>query len=349
MLILIKIILGFIAFALVGIAAFLLVLTLTEFRPPEREDLPITGSFSVPRFPMEQMLTICTWNIGYAALDADQDFFMDGGTGVRPKDKKTVEENLRIIDNFLEAGGADFIFLQEVDIHSRRSWEINEAEYLSKGKAAAFAANYRTLFVPVPIPDFYGKVDCGILTLGNYAPLSAERISLPVPYGWPVRLAQEKNCFLVERFPAGDAELVLVNLHLAAYDTGEGRLAQTRVLFDFLLAEYAKGNYCVAGGDFNRNFPGAEDNFPIKDRDYWDPVVLDPALLGEGWIFASDTSAPSCRRLNKPYNGISEENEYWVIDGFILSPNIELVDVVTVDLGFRNSDHNPVKIEFTIK
>jgi hypothetical protein len=92
-----------------------------------------------------------------------------------------------------------------------------------------------------------------------------------------------------------------------------------------------------------------QKNPQIKDRKYWDPVVLDPFLLGEGWALAADTSAPSCRRLDKPYNGIPEENEHWVIDGFILSPNIEIVSIVTVDLGFRNSDHNPVKIELTLK
>jgi endonuclease/exonuclease/phosphatase family metal-dependent hydrolase len=347
--IVVKIGLGVIGFVIFGTAVFLLALTLTEFRPAERETVPVTGGFPALSLSGERILTVYTWNIGYAALDAAQDFFMDGGTGVRPKDRNTVEENLRAIGGFLETCGADFIFLQETDINSRRSWGINEAAYLSKGKAAAFALNYRTLFVPVPIPNFYGKVEGGLLTLGNNAPRSAERILLPASYGWPVRLAQEKHCLLVERIPMGNAELVLVNLHLVAYDGGEGRLGQTRALFDFLLEEYARGNYCVAGGDFNRNFPGAEDVFPIKDREYWEPLVLDPAQLGTGWTFAADISTPSCRRLDKPYRGSREETEFWVIDGFILSPNVELVSIAAVDLDFRNSDHQPVKLEFKTK
>jgi endonuclease/exonuclease/phosphatase family metal-dependent hydrolase len=342
-----KIGLSFIVLVVFSVAFFFLLLTVTEFRPAERERVSVTGDFPIRPIPGGQILTLYSWNIGYAALDAAQDFFMDGGTGVRPKDRETVERNLRAISGFLETSDADFIFLQETDIHSRRSWGINEAAYLSKGKASAFALNYRTLFVPVPILNFYGKVEGGLLTLGKNAPLSAERISLPVPYGWPIRLVQEKNCLLVERFPTENAELVLVNLHFAAYDDGEGRMGQTKVLFDFLQAEYAKGNYCIAGGDFNRNFPGAEDAFPVKDPDYWEPLVLDPARLGEGWTFAADTSTPSCRRLDKPYKGNREETEFWVIDGFILSPNVELVGIATVDLDFRNSDHQPVKIEVT--
>ena len=33
-----------------------------------------------------------------------------------------------------------------------------------------------------------------------------------------------------------------------------------------------------------------------------------------------------------------------MIDGFILSPNVTLESVETLDLGFANSDHNPVRI-----
>jgi len=46
---------------------------------------------------------------------------------------------------------------------------------------------------------------------------------------------------------------VLVNLHLEAYDSGEGKIAQTKLLVEFLEQEYAKGNYVIAGGDFNQD------------------------------------------------------------------------------------------------
>jgi hypothetical protein len=41
--------------------------------------------------------------------------------------------------------------------------------------------------------------------------------------------------------------------------------------------------------------------------------------------------------------------QYYVIDGFILSPNVELKNVETMDLGFANSDHNPVLINVSLK
>ena len=59
---------------------------------------------------------------------------------------------------------------------------------------------------------------------------------------------------------------------------------------------------------------------------------------------------PSCRLLNQPYNPADVENtQYYAIDGFILSPNVELVAVEGVDLGFADSDHNPVLLSVKLK
>lgn len=38
-----------------------------------------------------------------------------------------------------------------------------------------------------------------------------------------------------------------------------------------------------------------------------------------------------------------------MLDGFIVSPNIEVLSVETQSLGFRYSDHNPVVMEIGFK
>ena len=38
-----------------------------------------------------------------------------------------------------------------------------------------------------------------------------------------------------------------------------------------------------------------------------------------------------------------------MIDGFIVSDNIEPTFVDVIDTGFRYSDHNPVKMKFKLK
>ena len=85
-----------------------------------------------------------------------------------------------------------------------------------------------------------------------------------------------------------DAQLVLVNLHLEAYDDGEGKAAQTAALTSFLEQEYAKGNYVIAGGDFNQTFPGGLDKYPIKNDDLWTPGMLDDSMLPEDVTFQTD-------------------------------------------------------------
>jgi endonuclease/exonuclease/phosphatase family metal-dependent hydrolase len=341
----------------------LLWLSSREYKPEDREPVTVSPLLSLKpaRF---QPIELYIWNIGYASLGAKEDFFMDGGKGVRPSNARIVAENIRAIQDFFAAVAPDIIFIQEIDVNSKRSYEINQVEYFSKAwkGSSAFALNFKCPFVPVPFPDFIGKVESGLLTLNSFGTMSvasssAERISLPSPFAWPERIAQLKRCLLVQRIRIQDdgsandgAELVLVNLHLEAYDSGgAGRIAQTRVLAEFLKAEYAKGNYCVAGGDFNQVFPALKDVFPIKQSEFFTPGIVDDSLFGEGWILAADPSAPSCRSLDRPYTGNRENFQFYIIDGFILSPNVELISVKTQDMDFQNSDHNPVKLTFSLK
>jgi endonuclease/exonuclease/phosphatase family metal-dependent hydrolase len=299
-----------------------------------------------------EAFSVLSMNIGYGALDKDQDFFMDGGSGVRTASEDDVRENMKGIRDFFTSINADIFLLQEVDLNSHRSYRINEKEYLLETVPgnSAFAYNFNVPFVPIPPQEPIGKVESGLLTISSFQATSAERIALPVPFKWPVRAANLKRCLLVERLPlaGSDKELVLINLHLEAYDDGEGKAAQTKMLMDLLNAEYAKGNYCIAGGDFNQTFPGMNETFPIMNQEFFAPGTLSEDMLEPGWQYAFDGENPSCRLLNQPYTGNQNNTQYYVIDGFIISPNIELQSVETINMDFEYSDHNPVKLEFVL-
>ena len=293
------------------------------------------------------------WNVGYAGLGRNEDFFMDGGKRSKPDEPDVVYAYLDGIMKTIREQAPDLVLLQEVDADSGRTYEIDERPYLETDMDnTAFAMNYSCPFVPVPWPPI-GKVNSGLFTMTRDLKIeSAERISLPCPFSWPLRIANLKRCLLVSHLPVegSDRELVLVNLHLEAYDDGEGKIAQTNQLRDFIEAEYAKGNYVIAGGDFNQVFPGSLDVYPNTHPENWEPGVLDEKLLPEGWTLAYDLSAPTCRLLNQPYDPADTEGtQYYVIDGLILSPNVKLGSAETVDAGFENSDHNPVKIAVTLE
>lgn len=344
-----------------ALGSLLVFLTVTEYRPKAQEAADTEIRQEDPRKTVSgRPVRILSFNTGYAGLDDGADFFMDGGTMVNPKDQETVEQNLSAIAGFLKQSEYDICLLQEVDRSSSRTDRIDELCFYSgqTGFGFSYAPNYRCRFVPYPLPPI-GRTDSGIATMSNLKlSKNPERISLPCPFKWPVRLANLKRCLLVTCYPVEgtDKELVAVNLHLEAYDDGEGKKAQTDALMKLLLEEYEKGNFVIAGGDFNQTFPGSLDAFPgsldafpIKDKKLWTPGVVDEDMLPEGWCLAYDTDSPSCRLLNRPYDPAASDTQYYVIDGFIVSPNINIDTVKTIDLEFANSDHNPVELQITLK
>ena len=85
----------------------------------------------------------------------------------------------------------------------------------------------------------------------------AVRRSLPLESGL-TRLTDLDRCYTVSRLPlANGATLCLYNVHLSAY-TSDGSISteQARLLLADMAAEYAQGNYALAGGDFNKDLPG---------------------------------------------------------------------------------------------
>ena len=342
-----KILLILLIIVVVAFVGLLGMLTITEYRPADTESLEVR-TLGDPDIVPPGQLTVLSWNIGYAGLGKNEDFFMDGGSTARPKNADVVNGYLEGIRAAVAAEEPDFVLFQEVDSNSSRTHSIDETVALQEW-CSAYAMNYSCPFVPVPFPPM-GKVHSGLLTTTDYMITEADRIALPCPFSWPLRTANLKRCLLVSRLPVAgsDKQLVLVNLHLEAYDDGEGKLAQTTQLMDFLKAEYDKGNYVIAGGDFNQTFPGGLDYYPVVRGDFWAPGTLEGSMLPEGFGYAYDLTVPSCRLLNQPYNPADTENtQYYVIDGFIVSPNIVVHRVETLNLGFENSDHNPVSLTFT--
>ncbi len=332
----------------VAVGALLGWLTATELKPAPVEEMEVDNGEGAHALAGGEELRILSWNIGYGGLGKDSDFFMDGGKDARSADQPTVKQYLQGIAATIAEHDPDLALLQEVDINSSRTYSIDERDYLdTEMSTETYALNYSCPFVPVPVPPI-GKVNSGLFTLTDDLIVEhAQRQSLPCPFSWPLRIANLKRCLLVSYLPieGSDSQLVLINLHLEAYDDGEGKIAQTQQLRQFIQEEYRKGNYVIAGGDFNQTFPGSLEVYPILDPGFWTPGVLENELLADGWRFAYDTAVPTCRLLNQPYDpSDTAHTQYYVIDGFILSPNVEVKSVSTIDCGFENSDHNPVEL-----
>jgi len=338
---------------IVLILLLFLFLTITEYRPADEESLAIEGTSS-KTLSEGDSLTVLTWNTGYGALGDNADFFMDGGTKVKTADKERTLYNVNGMIDTISALNPDVIFLQEADINSTRSNHVNETEMYKaafEGYESSFATNFKVAFLPYPIPPI-GKVYSGIETFSRFEITSSERLQLPIPFSWPVRMANLKRCLDISRVPieGSDKELVLINLHLEAYDSGEGKILQTKRLRSILDEEYAKGNYVIAGGDFNQTFSNVDASAYPYHEGMWACGAIDTADFADGWQFLMDNSTPTCRSLDQVYAGADlSDFQYYMIDGFIVSANVKVESVETLDEGFVYTDHNPVLMKVTLE
>ena len=341
------------------IVTFLAYLTVDEFNPSDVENVEISGKKG-DEIETGKSFTMMSWNIGYGALGDNADFFMDGGKMVYSADRARAEENLNGISQVISENDPDILLLQEVDRNSSRSYFMDELEALNTEEIdifdyqSSFAPNLKVSFIPMPIPPI-GKVLAGLGTVSKYQVSAAERIQLPVPYKWPLSTINLKRCLEVSHLPVkgSDKELVLVNLHLEAYDSGEGKIAQTKMLRELLLGEIEKGNYVIAGGDFNQVFSNVDTSaYPQLDVD-WVPGYIDVTEFGNDLTFVSDSTYPTCRSLDKPLataeNKDPQHFQYYMLDGFIVSSNVTVHNVETLNKGFVCSDHNPVILRFKLK
>lgn len=335
--------------ALSGI--FLVFLTVTEYKPKDTEQIAVTGNSSGLTVRTDTDYSVVSWNIGYAGLDKNRDVIFDGGGNAPAPTREDVVSNLENMRKTLERVNADFLMLQEVDSDSSRSFSIDERQTLSCGNDA-YAMNFSAPFVPYPVPGMIMKVHSGLFTTTPYDIESAARHALPCPFTWPTRAANLKRCMLVSYLPIEDSDrkLVLINIHLEAYSGKEARTKQAQMLASLIKEEFSKGNYVIAGGDWNEGMPGSLEVYPNTHRDIWECEEVDVSLFKGAGSVEYDNSTPSCRLLNQPYNPQDTVNtQLYELDGFVCSPNVQINSVKTLDEGFAFSDHNPVVLSFTLR
>lgn len=340
--------LGIILILILASITFLVYQTLTDFKPEAVENLTV----KTPPGTIADTLVLTTFNIGYCGLGAEMDFFYEGGTMVRPGKERFDHYLGQVMERISALDDADFILLQEVDSLAKRSWYANQYKLIShKNPAytAVFALNYKA-WVPMPLKKPMGKVRGGLLTLSRTSPAEAERVAFNSGYSWPMSLFMLKRCFIVTRYKTGnDRELVLVNTHNSAFsDAAEIREVELAQLKEIMESESAKGNYVIAGGDWNQN-PAVFDSNAVLDN-YLVKTINPPIpndFLPVGWSYAYDPAHSTNRDVDIPYTG--GKTRTTLIDFFVLSPDIELISVKTTPTGFRESDHQPVTIKVVLK
>lgn len=348
---LVRILLFTIILIVVVVGGFLIFATIDDYKPEPQivlyEDSSKTEKFSI------DTLQLLVWNIGYCGMDKTIDFFYDGGTTSRVSKERTIE-NLENIKNFLvsKSENTDFFILQEIDKKAKRSYDLNQYDIITKALSkfkGFYGKNYDVSFIPIPISKPYGHVDAGLATFSKSTPTKVTRFQYPANFSWPLNLFMLDRCFLEERFSLRNGkELIVINLHNSAFDDGSLRLEQLKFLNEYINKEFLKGNYLILAGDWNQSPPNFKPNY---SNEFVDDTTtnsfIDASIFSKDWTFIYSADLPTNRRSNIVYDKATTPTT--VIDFFLISSNINLIEIENIDLNFESTDHQPVIAKFALQ
>lgn len=284
-------------------------------------------------------ISILNWNLGYAGLGKDSDFYMDGGEMFKPPSKDTVKTNLAGIRGLLADNKSDFHIFQEISEPDMLTLGVNvlggvKAE-LSE-YSMHYSSDFRTKFLPTPWALRHG--------LGVFNRINADPVSIIRLVNEPTRLGgiveRQYHIAATEFTHADGSEWVLLNIHLSAFDEGGNiRLKQLNELIKIANNYFISGKHVIVGGDWNIQLTDTE--FPTTTKEeflFWRTKLPREKIL-PGWQIVVDETTPTMRSNERPY--IKGENFTSIIDGFMVSPNVEVRSIKTIDTNFEFTDHQP--------
>ena len=358
-----KVLLAIILIVVAVAAGYIAYMQINYYRIADSQQIEVERN-AAPVLRAGRPYTAVTYNIGFGAYTPDYTFFMDegimeDGTHTQGTHGRAVSEQSVLACTHgaivtLDALEPDFILLQEVDTDSTRSFGVNQKSLIEEAftqMGSSFAVNFHSAFLAYPIPEMHGIVNAGLLTLTGTYVREAERRSYPIDESFFTKFFDLDRCFLIERIPVDNGkQLVLINSHMSAYDEGGLIRAKQMELINSVLAdEYAAGNYVIVGGDWNHALCDSAGLYKSAQQIPPWVAVFDESLLTQGFRVVRPGNleeVPTCRGVDIPY-----EKGYTyttTVDGFVISDNVTAT-AENIDTGFTYSDHNPVKITFTLK
>ena len=306
--------------AVAGYCAYIL---LSYYRIEDNLNLEVTdGTNAVAT--TNTTYKISTYNVGFGAYSQDYSFFLDSGynpdgsvvngkhSTARSKDECLFNTNGAIAA--ATALDVDFALFQEVDVKSTRSYKIDQYQLIKQafdGYDTTFASNFHTAFLPYPLHDMHGKVNAGLATFSKYNVINSVRKSFTVATDLS-KLFDLDRCFSANFVPVDNGKtLVIVNVHMSAYDKGGViRQAQKQELSSFLQEMQSQGHYVIVGGDYNHdllaynpNFAYTESNFAFASQiqqlrpDWLQRFYAENGDSGlpSGYSVVASDNAPTCR------------------------------------------------------
>ena len=308
--------------------------------------LKINKQFADTNRNVGPVITVMNWNIGYAGLGKDSDFVMDGGENLRPPSREIVEVNLAGINDILQKAHADFYLIQEISKPDMLNWGVDVLGGVRAalgGYSSWFSYDFSTRFVPTR-----WALKHGLATFTSFAPEHISAVRLP---NEPERLGgliQRQYHIQLTEFNAGGNDWALMNIHLSAFDEGGNiRVKQFEKLLEIAQGFYEDGKHVIIGGDWNMQLTQTDFPHTTLQKDLFWLKTLPQTSIKPGWQLVYDEKTATVRTNERPFR--RGQNYTTIIDGFLVSPNVEVRSVQTLDTNFEFTDHQPTLAAFTAK
>jgi endonuclease/exonuclease/phosphatase family metal-dependent hydrolase len=226
--------------------------------------------------PIPDTLKVMTWNIKFGGGRID--FFFDCFGDRVIMTEKEVIDNMEGLASIINQYQPDILFLQEVDIQSKRSALINQLQWLlnyTDLNFGVYAPQWKASYIP---SKGIGQMNSGNAILSKWELKNPKRISLPLfeDQNWLVRYFYLRRNILTTELTLDGQNYFLANTHLAAYSHDGTKKKQLDILLHLLNSTDSHKHTFIAGGDFNSLPPGTQ-----KVKGFPDDVCTD-AEFSEG-------------------------------------------------------------------
>lgn len=329
---------------IVGASIFILIFLLLLFYKwgssanYNKSDYSYINNFdSVINYSAADTIRLMSYNMGY----------LSGMTNNKAVDRSEAlfDNNLNKLQDLLQDLQVDICCFQEIDFHSKRSYFVDQLDELSNNNAYPYYAkviNWDKKYVPFPYwppINHFGEILSGQAIVSEFLILKNERVVLEMPdYPFYYKAFYLERLAQVNLLLLGDKKLVVINVHLEAFDARTREL-QADQLMD-LYNKYKDQYPVLIVGDFNSTPPNAVDP-------YMEEETIEKLLSLDGLRSAiSDSLYMTNESSFFTFNSI---DPYIKIDFIFYDENkIQVVNSKVIKEAGEVSDHLPVLADIVI-
>ena len=311
-------------------------------------------------YPETKTLKVMSYNIKFGGGRVDMFFDCHGDRVIMTEEE--VNTHLKNLAKFITAQDPDIIFIQEIDIDSKRSAYSDQIQYLldnTKLNYGVYASQWKASYVPSGGKKWVGKVNSGNLILSKQPLNNGIRIALPLieEHDWLTKYFYLKRNILVANIEIDGKKVYLAGTHLSAFAHDGTKKKQLDIVYNKAKEFIESGESLILAGDFNTLPPYTQK------RGNFDDSACEGQFNGDDYSGEEEYMRPYYSLLypaipletykanNAPfYSYTSLSSGFWNRKIDYIFTNLAIKDGKVIQDGtMALSDHAPLSATITIK